>query len=927
MQLWRGEGGAAARRYLESDAHRPEDYYLKDGPGLVDRWVLNGAGSVTSRSVIEGAAYEAWVDWVDPDTGEVRGTPRTRRRYDAAGAVVGVERSPRFAEMTVNCDKTLSLAAALYPEVSTALDAAQEDAAGAMLSWLAVHSRTRVGPKGAQVHVPVEVLEAASVVHHTSRSGDPHRHVHLQVSTRVLAAGGWRGLDTALMFRQQGALRGIGEAAITAHEGLRVALAARGLTFDAAAGDVVELRAAVPAMSKRSRQIAANLDQIGADWRAEHPGQTPGPRVVRGWHRLAWEQGRPDKKPGVAPDEDLWRAEIHATGYTHPTTGIPPAPRAGVGTIDRDQVASLAIEQAQARRSTWSTADLTEHAARLLAHAGVSAPRRVLMEAIEDITSRATALCESVAPAGWETGAVPDGYRHLTSRHVIRTERRLGDLLQTLTDTTTPGIDAAHLDYLLNRLDVAGVGREPLGEDQLAAVTAMSSGAGLVVVTGAAGAGKTRMLTAAAAVTRAMGSRQVVVAPSMKAALGAAERTGAAASSVHKLLHAHGWRWNEDGTRWHHLHPGQVDPATGRTVPYPSPELRLDARTQLVIDEAGMLDQEAALRLLDLARDAGAQVVMIGDIAQLGAVGRGGVLDLATRHTRDRVDLATVHRFTDPTYATLTLAIRERRQPAATFEQLVRRGQVRLHETQEESYAAIAADAARTLSVRSGETVALTAASVAEATALNAAVHDARVHLGQVHDSVSVTGADGLEIGVGDHVMVRRNDPLLGIANRETFTVTRIHPDGALTVTDTTRRRHTLPAAYVAEHTHLGYATTGHGNQGVTTAHSHTLLTQGTDGAGLYVGLTRGRETNTVHLVAGDLGTARDIWTDAMQRDTGDHGLQHARRDLVRQLDGYQPDAPAPRSVLGRRNPSSFGLIGLLGHALGSGSRGPDLGR
>ncbi|WP_313558573.1 AAA family ATPase, partial [Miniimonas arenae] len=422
-----------------------------------------------------------------------------------------------------------------------------------------------------------------------------------------------------------------GEAAIHAHEGLRVALAAGGLTFDPATGDVVELRAAVPAMSKRSRQIAANLEQIEADWQAQHPGQVPGPRVVRGWHRLAWEMGRPDKKPGVAPDEDLWRAEIHATGYTHPTTPVPLAPRLGVGAIDRDQVAALAIEQAQARRSTWSTADLTEHTARLLAHAGVTAPRRVLMETIEDISTRAATLCESVAPAVWATGAVPDGYRHLTSRHVIRTEQRLGDLLQTLTDTTTPGIDADHVDYLLNRLDIGGFGREPLGEDQLAAVTAMSSGAGLVVVTGAAGAGKTRMLTAAAAVTRALGCRQVVVAPSMKAALGAAQQAGAAASSVHKLLHAYGWRWNEDGTRWWRLQPGRVDPATGRPVPSVPAELRLGGRTQLVIDEAGMLEQEAALRLLDLARDAGAQVVMIGDTAQLGAVGRGGVLDLATR--------------------------------------------------------------------------------------------------------------------------------------------------------------------------------------------------------------------------------------------------------------------------------------------------------
>ena len=54
--------------------------------------------------------------------------------------------SPRFAEMVVNVPKSLSIAAALHPEVSEALDAAQCDAVAEIRAWLAQHSVTRVGP-------------------------------------------------------------------------------------------------------------------------------------------------------------------------------------------------------------------------------------------------------------------------------------------------------------------------------------------------------------------------------------------------------------------------------------------------------------------------------------------------------------------------------------------------------------------------------------------------------------------------------------------------------------------------------------------------------------------------------------------------------------------------------------------------------------
>jgi hypothetical protein len=81
-------------------------------------------------------------------------------------------------------------------EISAALDAAQDKAASEIVGWVASHAATRVGPRGRQVQVPVEKIEAAVIRHYTSRAGDPHRHLHLQINARVYAAGGWRALHS-----------------------------------------------------------------------------------------------------------------------------------------------------------------------------------------------------------------------------------------------------------------------------------------------------------------------------------------------------------------------------------------------------------------------------------------------------------------------------------------------------------------------------------------------------------------------------------------------------------------------------------------------------------------------------------------------------------------------------------------------------------
>jgi exodeoxyribonuclease V alpha subunit len=124
------------------------------------------------------------------------------------------ERAVRFVEVLVNGPKSWSLPAAVHPDVAAAYDAAQDRAAVEIVRWLAAHATTRIGPRGGQVQVPLEVLEAVTARHYTSRAGDPHWHLPLQITARVFAAEQWRGLHTVGVRDFLAAINGIGHAAV-----------------------------------------------------------------------------------------------------------------------------------------------------------------------------------------------------------------------------------------------------------------------------------------------------------------------------------------------------------------------------------------------------------------------------------------------------------------------------------------------------------------------------------------------------------------------------------------------------------------------------------------------------------------------------------------------------------------------------------------
>jgi exodeoxyribonuclease V alpha subunit len=217
--------------------------------------------------------------------------------------------------------------------------------------------------------------------------------------------------------------------------------------------------------------------------------------------------------------------------------------------------------------------------------------------------------------------------------------------------------------------------------------------------------------------------------------------------------------------------------------------------------------------------------------------------------------------------------------PAAVFDALHRRGSIVIHPSEAERTAALAEAGA------AGDVV--LADTREHVASLNGAIRDQRRADATTDDSAnSMVTVRGERIGLGDRVSTRRSDADLGVANRQTWTVVGLGEDGGLILHDRGRDRE-VPAEYAIRFVELAYATTIHGAQGETVDRAHVAIRETTGAAVAYVAMTRGRHSNTAHLVAESVDDARRQWVEVFARDRADLGPAHAKRQALEAVDRY----------------------------------------
>ncbi|HYX93713.1 MAG TPA: AAA family ATPase [Geodermatophilus sp.] len=146
-------------------------------------------------------------------------------------------------------------------------------------------------------------------------------------------------------------------------------------------------------------------------------------------------------------------------------------------------------------------------------------------------------------------------------------------------------------------------------------------GAGVSLLTGGPGTGKSRTVAAVVTLLRSKGSEVALAAPTGRAAKRLEELTDHPAVTVHRLLGAQG-----------------TSGGFARNEEWP-----LDADV-VVVDEASMLDVELTAALLEACPD-GTHLLLVGDPAQLPSIGPGHVLgDLIDSGVVPVTELTTLYR-------------------------------------------------------------------------------------------------------------------------------------------------------------------------------------------------------------------------------------------------------------------------------------------
>ena len=877
--------------YERSVAGALEDYYAGRGesPGV---WTGQGAVELELAGVVEAGQLGRLINGRDPLSSAVlrRHPPKRVVTVERIDPTTGERRlEPRTFSPVAGYDlvfsppKSISLLHALgHPKVRHAVDQAHLAAWQAALAYLEREACVTRRAKDGVIRERGSGFVAAAYRHRTSRAQDPHLHTHVIVANLARSPDGvWRALDGEALLKTYRLAAGYLYQAQLRHEltrtlGLEWQQPVRGMAELAhVAEDVLR------AFSQRRAQVLDYLERQG----------TSGFYAAK----VAAVETRDRKEPVDMPRlREEWRARAaeHGLGRDE-LEGL--LGRTGHRELDERGVRALAVRLLgpsglTEKRTTFTAAEAVMAWAE--AH-GPGAP----VDHVLRLADRFTAS-ERVVPVGT---AVPGRPAVFSTSELLRRERAALALVERGRAAGAPAVSDETIEGVVRTRGIS------LGDEQIGMVRHVASSPNRVVcVVGRAGAGKTTALAAIAEIFRREGVPVLGAAPSGVAADALAAEAGIAAGTLHRLL-AETKQRN-----------------------------RLPAGCVLIVDESGMADTRTLARVLERVERARGKAILVGDPAQLPAVGAGGLFAaIVDRH--GAIELTDNHRQRDELERRALAALRAG-DSHGYLTDAARRGRLVLANDPLEAKARLVADwwrAAHT-DLPGNAMIAYRRHDVADLNAVGRSLMDAEGRLG--HERLEL--ASGAEFAAGDRVLCTRNDRLLHITNGTRGTISAIETvERAITLDTDDGRRLTLPAAYMdAGHLTHAYALTGHKTQGLTVENAFVLARgEGSLKEWGYVALSRARGQTTLYATEAELEpdtppTHRpepphpvDRLAEALSRPAADMlAVDASRAQLRSQLAERRELAARQRTLEQRRAETARGLhaatreldgLGLIGRA------------
>jgi conjugative relaxase-like TrwC/TraI family protein len=813
-----------------------EDYYIREIAGSHEAYlsghgespgVWYGAGAVALGQAGEASteAFQYIFEGRHPDTGLLLGRAHGRRAV------------PAF-DLVFRPTKSVAILYALGdPQTSRAVLDGHHAGLEEAVAYLDGHLGTRRGHGGAE-HVAGQGVLAVGFDHRTSREGDPLPHTHLAVANRVQGPDGrWTALDGRDVYRHRRAADAIYRASyqreLTRTLGVEWTPADRWGNRELVGIDQKLIRA----FSKRTEQIDAEVQRLEAD------GRERTPRLVK-WAVHATRKAKEHEAPATM--HGRWRGEATELGHDPDVLVRQVTGRARERTPSLSEEAVRAVfarlagpDGLTARVSTFARQDVI-----VALGAGLAGATRGGLEGLADrfLGERAVSVVadRAVEERRWSTPELLGVEQGLVAAAVDRTHDGAG----VVAHASVRAALAAH---------------PTVGAEQAGLVRDVClDGAGVRVVVGRPGTGKTFTLGVARHAFQLGGYRMLAAAPTGIATLSLEAEGFEEVATVDRLL----GELDRDRAAGHRQ-PGHArHRASGREPGRDGDGPLLDPRTVLVVDEAGMVGSRKLARLLDHARQAQAKVVLVGDDRQLASIDAGGGFR-ALRHRLGASEL-----------------VENRRQLHAWQREaveLVRQGQIEeaisLYQAHDR---VVAADSkpALTLALLNDwwaawqdterdptKDVIVLAARRDEVDRLNTACQQVLIQHGRLGpDRLTV---EDRELAVGDRVVCGKNAlRQLGIANGTRGTVTALDQQArtlTLRLDGKQEREVTLPRWYVDgrqqgernRRVDLAYATTGHRAQGLTKWRALVRVTGAEDSNWFTVQLSRAKEDTRLYAVVG----------------------------------------------------------------------------
>lgn len=369
------------------------------------------------------------------------------------------------------------------------------------------------------------------------------------------------------------------------------------------------------------------------------------------------------------------------------------------------------------------------------------------------------------------------GERQFTTREMLQLEQDLFALALQAQDSRAHTLPSADLGRFPN-----------LSLEQQAAVRHITTGVGAVqVVSGMAGTGKSTLLRVARILWQEAGLAVWGAALSGKAARGLEASAGIPSVTCARLIQC----------------------LAQHRSPFADDASPLNARTVLVLDEAGMLGTRQMKTILEAALAVGAKVVLVGDAKQLQPIEAGGPFRALSERLGE-ARLTEIQRQRDE-WARGVVRNFAAGEPARALRELASHGLVVVAETRAASKARLLAEWRREGVVQPAQNLILTNQNE-EVRELNRRAQAERLSGGALSDQgVQVAGQT---FHVGDRVLFTRNARMHGVSNGSLGTLTAIAGTRLAVTLDTGGTARFALADY--DHLRLGYAVTTHKAQGMT---------------------------------------------------------------------------------------------------------------